>query len=633
MLDLMRKHARSWLIKVLVGGIIIVFVFLYSTGPEDQTSDYAAEVNGVIISSNLLDSMHRAEEENIKMRYRGKIPSGLIEKMDLKKRVLGKLIDQVLLLQEADRLGFFVTNEDLIYDIRNDRRFYRGGVFDKNIYMAYTRALKLTSAGYEKARLQELLEERVRSLLTDGIKFDPREIKEFWHFQNDKLVLSMLLLKPDQFEKKVSLDEKSLEAYFKKNQKKYEIPRAVDLEYVTFSWRDLEKKMNTTPEEARTYFANNPKEFIVPEKIRARHIFLNKPEDFTREKMEEVRKKMEAIQARLKAGEDFAKLAKEESQDEATAQKGGDLGFIVRKTMNSDFEKTAFDLEEGEISDPVRTDRGYHLIRVDEKKPEEQIEFDSVKDDIIKKINTRLARRKINEDADTFYEQVYREEEIKGPAKESGFEVKKAEAVTGSAGLPELGGDPKIVDEVFQLETGEISKLMRSGDTFLVIKLLKKTKARLPELDEVRPTVKRDCVKHQATVKARQKAEEILAALKKDPANYQALVGNFGLQWDKLDPIPRTAGLVPRLGVAPEVPEMLATVCEAAPLFPSPVPVPEGIAIIRLAEMEAAGDEQFAKEANKFETWIVNVRTTEYINGWLKLLRERSEIKVNENIL
>ena len=633
-LDLMRKHARSWLIKVALGGIIIVFIFWYGwSGPRESTHDYAAEVNGVIISRDLLFSMLKAEEENIRMRYRGKIPAGLLEKIDLKKKILDKLIDQVLLLQEADRLGFFVTDEDLIYDIENDRRFFRGGFFDKNIYLAYARQLKLDSAGYEHARRQELLEERIRRLLTDGVKFDPSEIKEFWHFQNDKLVLSMLLLKPDQFVKDISIDNKSFEAYFKKNQKKYEIPRSVDLEYVVFSWRDLEKKMKTTEKEARTYFDNNPKEFIVPEKIRARHIFLKKPEDFTREKMEKVRKKIEAIHSRIKAGEDFAEVAKKESQDEATASKGGDLGFLVRKTMSHDFEDAAFKLEVGEVSDPVRTDRGYHLIRVDQRIPEKQIKFDDVKDNIIEKINARKARRKINEVSDAFYEKVYREEELQGPAKEFGFDMKKAEAVTGSAGIPELGGDPKVMEDLFQLQTGEISRLIHSGDSFIVMKVLKNTKARLPALDEVRQTVEKDYVKHQATVKARKKAEEILAALKKNPDNYEALAGNFGLKWEKMDPIPRTAGLVPRLGVAPEVREMLATVCKAAPLFPSPVPVPEGIAVFRLTAIEAASNEKFAKEAKRFETWIESVRTTEYVNGWLKLLKDRSQIKVNEKIL
>jgi hypothetical protein len=132
---------------------------------------------------------------------------------------------------------------------------------------------------------------------------------------------------------------------------------------------------------------------------------------------------------------------------------------------------------------------------------------------------------------------------------------------------------------------------------------------------------------------AGKKAEEVIAELKKQPDDAEAAAKKFGVSWEKLDPISRTAGFVPKLGSAPEVSEMLATVSMAAPLFPTPIPGPEGVAVIRLVGLDRASDEQYAKEADALERWVVEVRKTEILKGWLRLFEEKSKITINDKNL
>jgi peptidyl-prolyl cis-trans isomerase D len=621
------------MIKVLLGGIIVTFIFWYGwSGSRDRSHDYAAQVNGTVITHEQVNNIYESELEKIRLRFKGSLPSDLIEKLNLKKSVVQGLVNQALLLQEASSLGLIVTDEDVVQDIRSSPIFQREGVFDLGMYREYLRAIKQSATAYEAFRKQELLEQQVVRLLTDATKTDPDEIKRLWHFQNDKLVLSVILFKADATSEKAEPDAKELEAFFKEHQQEYEIPPSLKLQYVTFSWRDIQKTMSVSDEEALAYFQNHPKEFTQPERIRARHILLRVPPEASNEAREEIRQKAEAILSKIKAGEDFAKLAQQESQDEASAPKGGDLGFFSRGTLNPALEAAAFKLDVGKVSDPILTPQGYDLIKVEEKTPETEPDFNKVKDEIVQKLLEEKARKRVETLADNFYEKVYRTEDLQGPAKEFGLQVKQADSVIKGTGIPEVGNDPKVMDEAFQLKTDEISRLLKIGDNYVVMKLLQKSKERLPTLDEVRSIVERDYLKQQAMLAARKKAEEAIEALKKQPTDPQEEAKKFGLTWQKLDPVSRTAGFIPMLGSGQEVNEMLTTLSMAAPLFTTPIPAPDGVAVVRLEGLEQASDEQYSREADTFERWVVEVRKTEILKGWLRLFEEKSKIKISDKL-
>ncbi len=632
MLDLMRKHARSWLIKVALGGIIIVFVFWYGwSGPEERTSNFAAKVNDTEISTNQFQMVYQSELEKLRLRFKGQIPPELLDKLNLKEKIAQGLVDQILMLEEARRLGLFVTDQDLVWDIRSNPIFLNNGAFDERIYRMYLTSIKLAPAAYEDMRRKELLQLQLAHLLTDSVKTSPEEIKRLWHFQNDRLVLSVLLVKPQKETK--TPDTGAVESYFKKNQTKYEIPASVDVKYVVFSWRDIAKGLSVSDDEARSYYGSHPKEFIVPERTHARHILLKVPPDADATKREEIRKKAEEIFARIKMGEDFSKVAEAESQDEATAKKGGDLGYFSKGTMNPELEKAASALAMGAVSEPVLTDQGYEILKVDEKQPEKEVPFDLAKDKIVSKILEEKARNKAERVADDFYEQVYRSEDMEGQSAKFGFTVSHAEMVPRSGELPKVGQDPKLMDEIFRLQPNEVGKLLRVGDNFVIAKLVKKNKERIPDFSEVQKTAEKDYLDYEARQNARKKAREIIEALKEHPEKAEETAKESGLSWQQLEPVSRTAGFIPQLGSSPEISEMLTSVSPAAPLYTEAIPVQGGMAVVRLAKTEPAGEDKFEKDASAFEKWVLEVRKTDFLKGWVRLLREKATINVNPKLL
>jgi len=634
LLDLMRRHARSWLIKVALGGIIIVFIFWYGwSGPADKSQTYAARVNGTVISYDQFYNVYESELEKIRLRFGGALPPELMQKVNLKKSVITGLVHQVLMLQEADRLGMFVTDEDLARDVKSNPQFQRDGVFDPNMYRMYLQSIKLTPATYEQTRKQELLQEQLIRLLTDSVKTDPEEIKRWWHFQNDKVVLSVLLIKPEVKETK-EIDQKALESFFRKNEKKYEIPESLNLKYVVFSAADLEKKIDVTEDEIHDYFVMHPKDFVVPEKVHVKLILLKTPEGGDQNAADEVKAKAAELLKRIRAGEDFEALARAESQDATSAEKGGDLGFIAKGSLATELEEAAFKTEVGSVSEPVKTKQGYYLIKVVEKQPEVARPYEAVHDEIKAKLLETKARKQLPAVAEDFYEQVYRTEDLEGQAKKFGFPVWEQNFVSRKGALDHVGSDPELIEDAFRLKTGEVSKMVKTGDTYVVTKLISRNKARMPSLDEVRDQVVKDYLKDQARLEAENKADAIIKALKESPDKANEMISQMGLTWENLDPVSRTAGFVPSLGNSSDVTEMLSIISMESPVFARPIVVEDGAAaVVKLTGVEKASDEQFKKDAAAFESWVSEVRKTEFLKGWIKLLEDRSKIEINDKLM
>jgi peptidyl-prolyl cis-trans isomerase D len=236
--------------------------------------------------------------------------------------------------------------------------------------------------------------------------------------------------------------------------------------------------------------------------------------------------------------------------------------------------------------------------------------------------------------AEDFYEQVYRTEDLEGQAKKFGFPVWEQNFVSRKGALDHVGSDPELIEDAFRLKTGEVSKMVKTGDTYVVTKLISRNKARMPSLDEVRDQVVKDYLKDQARLEAENKADAIIKALKESPDKANEMISQMGLTWENLDPVSRTAGFVPSLGNSSDVTEMLSIISMESPVFARPIVVEDGAAaVVKLTGVEKASDEQFKKDAAAFESWVSEVRKTEFLKGWIKLLEDRSKIEINDKLM
>ncbi|MGO8819881.1 MAG: peptidyl-prolyl cis-trans isomerase, partial [Desulfomonilaceae bacterium] len=542
-------------------------------------------------------------------------------------------IDQQILIQEASKLGLFVIDSDEINQIISDPSFQINGCFDPEIYKMYLSSVKMSPDTYEQTVKQELLAEQVAELITDSVKTDPKELRTLWHFQNDKMTLRLLVVKPDETKDKSTVDEKALENYFKKNESRYQIPASAKIDYVWFSWKDLLKDSVVTDEDAEAFYKLNRKEFVVPEKVKISQILFKVPEKASDQEKEAIKEKASKMEQEFKNGANFQKLAKANSEDQTTASKGGDLGWITRGSLDTKIEEEAFKLNKGAISPPIFTDHGYHLILVQDKVDETDKPFPEVKDEIVQRLKDEQAKKKIGKFADDFYEQVYRSENLPEQAKKFGLKVEIADSITKESGIPGVIDDPNFSREIFELKTAEVSKLLHNGDNYLVAQLLEKRPERIPSLSEVRSLVVTDYHKDQAMAAAVKKADGLIAAISKNLAEADNIAKENNLTWETLDPVSRTAGFVPQLGKSNQVSEMLTSISQASPVYQTPITTSAGVAIVRLAKVDPASEEDYEKGAAEFRNWVLEVRRTEFLKGWLRMLRDRSNIDINQKLL
>jgi peptidyl-prolyl cis-trans isomerase D len=630
----MRKHARSWLIKVALGGIIVVFVFWYgSPGSLEAPQDYVAEVNGAHITFDHFRLVLESRKEQIRLRFGGNVPPGMLKEMNLDAKIVAELVNQVLLLQEAERLGLEVTDEQLIADIRSNSAFHRDNQFDETVYRAVLRKISLDPASYEFIHRRELQERQMVNLLTDGVKTDPKELKRLWHFQNDKLKLEMLVVPAKTDGADEEPDPQELADYFQEHASRYTLPPTADVKFTVISWPELVDQVTVSDEALKRYFSMHPEEAREPEKVKIGQILVKVTRDASEEQEQEARARVEQIQSRLEAGDEFAAVAKEESDHQPSRSQGGDLGFMTRETMNPEFAKVVFDMDEGGISEPVRTDAGYHILMVQKKQPAKELAFEDVRDDLRQRLVEREARDRVETVAEEFYEQVYRSENLEQTAQDFGLDVRTARSVTEVGGLPGGNVGSEIMEPIFELAPGRITPLIRHQDSYIVAKVLDKTEERLPTLDEIRDQVVKNFREARAKEQARKTAQEIIERLKDTSQSAKDAAQAYGLEWKPLEAVSRTAGLIPELGNAPAVSDMLTSVSETNRVYADPLSVGSKAVVVRLTDVEPASDARYAEEADTFRQWILEVRRTEFLTGWLEALKERSTIQVNDKFV
>ncbi|MBW2174606.1 MAG: SurA N-terminal domain-containing protein, partial [Deltaproteobacteria bacterium] len=358
----MRKHAQSWLIKLALGAIVIVFVFWGVGSYRAQKGNRIALVNGEPIVLEAFRSVYDQMLQTYRRQFGDALDAKLIQNLNLRKQALDQLIDRQLLLQEATRLNFRVTNEELLRTIQEVPAFQRHGHFHPRQYELVLNSNRMTPEMYEESKRYELLVERLQSFIFGSIKVSEAEALETYNWLKNEVSVEYVVFKPSTYTN-VELTPEEIEAYFSKNGKAYEIPHRVKVQYLLLDFKGFEAEADISDEDVGIYFDLNKEDYATPKKVRARHILFQVGPDPKPETIEEARKKALNVLEDARSGTNFGELAKKHSDDTGSRDKGGDLGFFTRDRMVKPFSDAAFSTKTGEISELIRTTFGWHIIK------------------------------------------------------------------------------------------------------------------------------------------------------------------------------------------------------------------------------------------------------------------------------
>ncbi|HYL09447.1 MAG TPA: peptidylprolyl isomerase [Candidatus Acidoferrales bacterium] len=622
-------QSRNTGVRILLGvilGIIALSMLLYLVpqgNPSGSAPDTLAEVGGQAVT--VLD----VRRELQKIESRGRFPKTL-EPL-YAQQILGQLIFQHELELEGKRLGIRVTDEERAERIRQlVPTAYNGDTFvGVERYSAEVQfRFQMGIAEFEELVRQGLLEEKFRRLVTDGISVTPEEVQQEFKRRNEKIKLDYVLIKPEEMESKVTISDAETAASFEKNKARYPIPERRIARYAVLDINQLRQHVQISDDELRAQYTSHLDQYQVPNRVHAEHI-LFKTVGKTDAEVEEIRKKAEDVLKKAKKGAKFEDLAKQYSED-TSKDKGGDLGWIVQGQTVPEFEKAAFSLPKGGISDLVRTQYGFHIIKVLDHENAHTKPFEEVRESIRAPLLLGRADQKAEDVANQIFSVIRRSNRtpLDDVAKQFSLTTGETRPLTVNDPVLELGNSKEVRDSIFSLRVGELSQPIRTDRGYVVLSVRDIQPSHPGTLAEVRDRVLADLRREKGIELAKKEAGE-LAKRSQGGENFQAAAKALGLEAKTSDAFPRI-GSIPNVGSAKQVSDAfrLPTGQTGAPLH-----LGANWLVYRVVEHDEAKQEDFEKQRRDLEEQVLQSKQGLAYEAFRQALEDRlmKEGKVKRN--
>jgi len=624
-MSLMRRHAKSWLIKFLIGIIAVVFVFYFGYSFRSNTGLKIASVNGEVISGREYQKVYRGMLEALQTDYKDAWSDNLIKVFNIKNRALNSLIEQKLISQEARRLGLDVTDEEIQDEIMAFPAFQFRGRFDPSRYQSLLQQNRMRPEDFEAGIARQLLRNKVEQLLvTFGLVTD-QEARDQYTYANEKLKISLVRFSPEDFEGSVSVDESGLTAYFEEHKEEYRAPEKIKVVYMTIDPEAFKDQVKLTDDEVVAHYEDNLESFREEKRVKVSDIFLRVATDASEDAEQAARERAGEIAKKAQEGTDFAMLVKEYSEAPAQAE-GDDLGWFSPGQLDPALEAAAFKMKVDEISEPIKTRDGYHVIKVEAIKEARTKDLAEVRAQIEDALINMVSLDQAHEKGLSLIDQMPYDVDLRAYAAEHKLPVEESGYFSKTEPIPGIGGDQKLRDSLFSLDQGDVSELIEYGGKFYLIQMAERVPPTIPELDEVREAVERAYTSYLATEEALAEAKKYLDKLK-DGADWDDLAGEAGLTTEMTGLFTRRDS-IPQIGYDPAIMETVFSL-SAEKRYPDKViESPGGLFIVRWEGEEGIDEEGFEKEKEKYRSTISRMKYETLYGDWLAALRETAEIKI-----
>src|SRR5882762_7708988 len=525
-------------VVMLLGGSMLLYLVPTTPGTGEISTDTVAKIGDQSVS------LQEVREKVNEYERQRQIPKFFESRLALE--ILQQLVFQKEIEYEAKRLGITVSDQERADRIRQFLpTAFNGGTFvgmDRYAAEVQTR-FQLPVAEFEELIRQGLLEEKFRKLVTDGISVGPAELQDEFRNKNEKVKLDYALIKPEELEAKITPDEAEIQAYFEKNKSRYQVPEKRVVRYALVDVNQIRQNLQISDDQLKVQYQKNIQQYQVPNRVHAQHLLLMTVGK-TDAEVEEIRKKAEDILSQVKKGAKFEDLAKKYSEDPGTKDKGGDLGWLVQGQTVAEFEKAAFSLPKGSISDLVKTQYGFHIIKVLDKESAHTKPFDEVKDSIRTPLLLSESDKMASDEADQLSATIRRSNKVSldDLGKQFHLSLGETRPVTATDPILELGNSKEAKDAIFRLRQDELGLPIRTDRGYLVLSVKQIQPAHPGSLEEVRDKIITELKQQKSTELARTK-EEDLAKRVKSGEKFEVAAKSLGLEAKTSDLLARSGSI------------------------------------------------------------------------------------------
>ena len=629
MLNVMRKQAGSWMIKVILFAIVIVFVFWGVGSFRSQEATKVAIVNDEIISvvdyrrayNNLLDQYRQ--------RFGSSLNDGMIEMLNVKKQALDQLIDRAILLQEAKKLDLRVSDAEVAESIMGTAVFQSNGSFDNRRYQNILAQVHLTPEEFEADQKNALLGEKLTRIIIGAAKVSEAETRQWYEWQNTAVNIGYVLFEPARYSDiKPSAEE--IAAYFAAQKENYKTDPMVKVRYVVFDPDAYKNQVNVDDEEITDYYDSHVDEFKTGKTVEARHILIKLDPGANQEADLAAKARAETVAKMAKGGQDFAELAKTYSEG-PTKDRGGYLGKFQQSQMVKPFSDKAFSMTAGEISDPVKTQFGWHVIKVESVEDASTKTLEQSRKQIVEAITERKAQNLAYDKAEQFYERCFEKDDLVNNAKTLDVAVMVTDPFS-RRGPDALGSDKgTFATAAFALQTDDISDIQDIGGRYYLIQPTETIEAAVPAIEAVKARVEADLTQKMQVDKAGEDAEAMSADLRAGKA-FEASAAGRGVGVKHTGLFKRNAA-IPDIGSDPKFAEAAFQLSSVGDISDGPVKGLAGFYLLRLSERKAPAADGFEAEKDGINSMLLRQKQRTVIQDWIDARKTGSQITIEKEYL
>ena len=637
MLITIRERA-SGVIGWTVAGVIILVFAVWGIGSyfEGVSEIIVATADKIEINQQTYQQAMSDRRRRLVQMMGRNVDAELFSSTAFKRQVVEELIDTTLQNETLHASGFRISDAQLAALIQNTAVFHTDGQFDRDRYELLVQNSGMTIQGYESyQRQQGVVDQLVRGLGQSAI-VSTNSIDKAWKLLDQRRIASYTTLEFDNFLDDIQVSETAIEKEYQANLDSYFKPASIQVDYLKLSVEDLGTRLDVDEADILQMYEDNPDRYRQPGSRSASHILLKVDSDATNAQIDQVRQRASEIVARARGGESFASLAEVNSDDKGSVKRGGELGVIRPGTMAKPFEDAVFVMGEGEISEPVRTQYGFHVIRLDRITESRVQPLDQVRSEIEAEVRRLRAEEQFNELAEILGSTVFEQPDSLEPAADHlGVKVMRSEWFTQDAGTGiaefQVVRDAAFGNEV--LIDGLNSELIEiDQDNLVAVRKVDYRARRQLDLNEARDGLEKRLRAVEASDKMEKAGEDLVARLKS------------GADWDEL--------LIAHKLARVRLPETTETLLEpleqvvARVVYAALVPLsgqiayggerisPARYAIYRLERVEF-GDPASASEEDRLgvEKILSSRRGGEMVIGWRQGLRKVAKVQINEELL
>src|SRR5262245_5609392 len=513
----MREYFRGlkFILVIIVVAFIATSVVYFGTSNIGNTGspNIVGTVNGEEISADRFRRAQASLIDQYERMTRQRLTPDMIDRLGLNQRVMNELVNDAMIVQVAAREGLEVTDEELRMRIQEMREFQEDGRFSRDRYLRLLKQARLEPGSFEAELRRQLTRRKVEDLVKDGVKVSDAEVLEAYASRNQRVRMAWASLDTAPLMGGVTVADADLEPFVKAHQAQFTRPERRRVQFVIV--KPPVPAQAVSDEDAKAYYDKNSAEYTEPRQVHVAHILVRVPPVGGSEAENKAKAKIEDVLKRARAGEDFAKLAKEVSEDTANAQQGGDLGFVRPGDLVPQFEQAAFALKKGELAPaPVRTPFGYHAIKVIDVKEGGQTPFKDVADKIKVKLAAERAEAAASKQAASDQAKLVAAKDFSVEARTLGLDAREFTVGRGEV-LPGVGRDPKIEEAVFNVSVGGTSAPIKVPTGYLIVRVLEQFPKGVPPLAEIKDRVIDAIKRERAETIAMDRAKALVASVAK----------------------------------------------------------------------------------------------------------------------